>query len=374
MFLFVGNKNLFGEGGISTFRCSDQNGSLSFLSTQHLSISAGYMCIDEKNDRLFSVNERTECEGVPGGEILCYKINKKDGNLTFLSKISTHTVLPCYLYYISQEQRLLVCNHAKRDWSLRLEMTSEGLIYGKKVYDDAAIEVFDILPDGTIVGPKSTWIAPMAEGAYDNPHLHSITHNKTTRQLYVCDTGCDMIYTITLNKEGILSHLCTTKTELHAGTPRYGVAHPYMSVVYFNSERENAISVYETQGDSLSLLQIAQADTALDSGLEPLGQSDIAINHAGTILYTLIRQKPRVNAFNIAHDGKISFIQTWHIEFENPRALIISPDDKHLFIACSTGRTVIRIDVDDNGQLCSQNLENNLLSSPSSMVLFDPHT
>lgn len=40
MFLFVGNKNLFGKGGISVFRYAETEDTLVFLGTQHTDISA----------------------------------------------------------------------------------------------------------------------------------------------------------------------------------------------------------------------------------------------------------------------------------------------------------------------------------------------
>ena len=68
MFLFVGNKNLFGKGGISVFRYTENEETLEFLGTQHTDISAGFLAVDNKNAYLFCVDERIECNGVPGGQ------------------------------------------------------------------------------------------------------------------------------------------------------------------------------------------------------------------------------------------------------------------------------------------------------------------
>lgn len=373
MFLYVGNKNLFGKGGISIFRYTENEGMLEFLGTQHTDISAGFLAVDNKNAYLFCVNERIECNGVPGGQVLCLQINSQTGNLKLLSRVNTHTVLPCYVHYISDKRRLLVCNHAKRDWTLKIDLTDEGTLRSKKIYDDAALEAFDVTQDGIITGPTSCWVAPHANNASDNPHLHSITYDAETCQSLVCDTGSDLIYALTLDDYGSPLLTSATNPNGEASAPRYGVFHPHLPIAYFNSEKQNAIFVFKVCENELRQLQVIPALDLSDSTEEPIEQSAITVNHAGTVLYTLIRKTRSISAFSIGEDGRLRFLQSYPVHYESPRALVITPDDKNMFVACSVGKAVVRIKISFDGSLSHQTLEEASLISPSSMALFDPH-
>lgn len=371
MFLFVGNKNLFGEGGISIFRYLQENGSLEYLKTEHTDISAGFLCIDKEHARLFCVNERLSCEGIPGGQVLCYQINTQTGSLTLLSKANTHTVLPCYLHYIASDNKILVCNHAKRDWTLKLGKDNLGAVCSSRIFDDAAIEVFDVLSDGTIIGPTAYWIAPRIYEANDNPHLHSITFCDEKHLAFVCDTGSDIIYTISYDNGNLLP-LGRVKAGTGEGAPRYGVLHPRIPVAYFNSEKQNALFVYRISDCSLIPLQESKVIDGDISKLEksPIGQSAIAINRAGSTLYSLVRSTRSVSVFSVSQEGLIRLLQSYPVESDSPRALAISPDEKYLFVSCSTGKTIIRMRIDNDGYLSNRVLVNDTLSSPGCMMFF----
>lgn len=372
MFLYVGNKNLFGEGGISIFRYIENEGTLEFLGTRHTDISAGFLAVDDKNAYLFCVNERLEGNGVPGGQVLCFRIDSRTGNLKLLSRVNTHTVLPCYLHYISDKRRLLVCNHAKRDWILKVDLAAERTLRSKKIYDDAALEVFDVTQDGIIKGPTSCWVAPHANNASDNPHLHSITYDAKNCQSLVCDTGSDLIYTLTLDDYGSPLLTSVVNPNGKASTPRYGVIHPRLPIAYFNSEKQNAVFVFKICENEIHQLQVIPTLELLGSLEEPIEQSAIAVNHAGTVLYTLIRKTSSISAFSIGGDGRLRFLQSYPVHYESPRALVITPDDKNMFVACSTGKAVVHIKISLDGSLSHQTLEESSLISPSSMALFDP--
>lgn len=372
MFLFVGNKNLFGKGGISVFRYTENEDTLVFLGTQHTDISAGFLAVDNNNAYLFCVDERIECNGVPGGQVLCLQIDSQTGTLKLLSRVNTHTVLPCYIHYISDKRRLLVCNHAKRDWTLKLDLTDEGALRGKKAYDDAALEVFDVTQEGIIMGPTSYWVAPLANNASDNPHLHSITYDADNCQSFVCDTGSNLIYTLSHDDYGAPVLTSVTNPNGEDSAPRYGVFHPHLPIAYFNSEKQNAVFVFEICKNEVHKLQVIPALDLSGSLEEPIEQSAIAVNHAGTVLYTLIRKTRSISAFSICDDGRLRFLQSYPVHYESPRALVITPDDKNMFIACSTGKAVVRIKINLDGSLGHQTLEESSLISPSSMALFNP--
>ena len=372
MFLYVGNKNLFGEGGISIFRYTENEETLEFLGTQHTDVSAGFLAVDKRNAHLFCVNERIECNGVPGGQVLCFQIDSQTGNLTLLSRVNTHTVLPCYLHYISDKRQLLVCNHAKRDWTLKIDLSDEGILRSKKIYDDAALEVFDVTQEGIIMGPTSWWVAPYANNASDNPHLHSITYDANSCQSLICDTGSDLIYTVAHNDTDAPLLTSITNPNGEASAPRYGVLHPHLPIAYFNSEKQNAVFVFAKYDNELRQLQTIPALDLLDATEDPIEQSAITVNHAGTVLYTLIRKTRSISAFSICDDGRLRFLQSYPVHYECPRALVITPDDKNMFVACSTGKAVVRIKISHDGSLSHQTLEASSLISPSSMALFDP--
>lgn len=372
MFLYVGNRDLFGKGGISIFRYNENEAALEYLGTQHTDISAGFLAVDHENAYLFCVNEQMECRGVPGGQVLCLRIDPRTGDLKVLSRANTHTVLPCYVHYISDTRRLLVCNHAKRDWTLKIGLTDEGALCGQKVYDDAALEVFDVTQDGIITGPASYWAAPHVSHASDNPHLHSITYDAQDRQFFVCDTGSDVIYTLALDDRGspLLTSIADPNGE--ASAPRYGVLHPTLPIAYFNSEKQNALFVFRISECKLISMQVVSVLDVDNSSLEPIMQSAILINHSGNVLYTLARKSQSISAFAIAENGSLSFLQTYSIGIEGPRAMVITPDDGYIFVACSKGKAVVQIQVDSDGSLKSHTLEKTPLLFPSSLAIFNP--
>ena len=98
MYIYVGNKNLLDEGGISIFHYSEKDGAVTFIGTQYTEVSAGFLVVDAEKEYLFCVNERLECKDIPGGQLLSFKIDSKSGKLILLSSVPTHTVLPCYIH------------------------------------------------------------------------------------------------------------------------------------------------------------------------------------------------------------------------------------------------------------------------------------
>lgn len=372
MFLYIGNKNLFTEGGISIFQYSEPDGMLHFLKTQYAEVSSGFIFIDQKNARLFSVNERIECDGVPGGQVLCFKIDPLSGDLSLMSRAYTHTVLPCYLHFSERSSQLLVCNHAKRDWCLKLSCAADDTVCGKKIYDDAALEVFDVMQNGTLCGPKSFWVAPLSQKASDNPHLHSITYDEETGQFYICDTGSDMVYILALGKGGNPVLKSAVRPDIKSSAPRYGVLHPHLPVVYFNSEKQNALFVYQICEDKILPLQIARLMETDQFPETRLRQASLLLNCSGTILYTLDRKTRNVVAFSVGNDGKLSRLQVFSIPWEDPRFMVTSPDEKFLFVVCSTSRVLARAQIGGDGRLFDCAIVNDTLPSPSCMGFYTP--
>lgn len=374
MFLYIGNKNLFDDGGIDIFYYSEESGELKWIDRQFPNISAGYMCVDEKNGWLFCVNERIECRGIPGGEVYCFKIDNAKGKLIFISKMPTHTTLPCYVHFISKQNQLLVCNHAKRDWSLKLERDSTGTLYGRKVYDSAALEVFDISSNGEIIGPTNIWEAPFVNTSSENPHLHSIIYDENSDLFYMGDTGSDLIHIMSLKNKDTLLHIDSVNPAHNQSTPRYGVFHPTLPILYFNSEKKNALFALKIRGSSLIPFQEICVEYGREKIQGPLEQSAIAVNHAGNILYSLIRKTKSVSVFAIDKDGTLKFLQSFCIGYDSPRALLITPNDKNMFVVCSNGKCLVRIDINDDGTLCKNFLEETSLLSPSCITIYTPNS
>lgn len=372
MYIYVGNMSSSGNGGISVFYYSKDEESLRLLNTQFPELSVGYISVDESSSRLFCVNECVETNDLPGGQVLCFQIDHKTGNLTLLSKANTHTVLPCYLHYIPEDHQLLVCNHAKRDWILKLNKTSDGDVSSQKIFDDAALEVFSVTQEGIIVGPTAYWAAPYASDSLDNPHLHSITYDPTTRQSFVSDTGSGLIYSFSHNGRGAPAWISTVKPNGEGSAPRYGVLHPTLPIAYFNSEKQNALYAFRRSECKLIPMQVIPVLDDESSSLEPIMQSAILINHSGNVLYTLVRKNQSISAFAIAKDGTLSFLQAYPIGIEGPRAMMITPDDDCIFVACSKGEAVIRIQINSDGSLKSHTLEKTPLLFPSSIAMFNP--
>lgn len=372
MYVYVGNMSSSGNGGISAFCYTQGEESLRLLNTQFPELSVGYISVDESNSRLFCVNESLETNDLPGGQVLCFQIDHKMGNLTLLSKANTHTVLPCYLCYVPENHQLLVCNHAKRDWILKLNKTSDGDVHSQKIFDDAALEVFSVTQEGIIVGPTAYWAAPCASNSPDNPHLHSIIYDPTTRQSFVSDTGSGLIYSFLHNDHGTPSWTSAVKPNGNGSAPRYGVLHPTLPIAYFNSEKQNALFVFRISECKLISMQVVSVLDDDNSSLEPIMQSAILINHSGNVLYTLARKRQSISAFAIAENGSLSFLQTYSIGIEGPRAMVITPDDGYIFVACSKGKAVVQIQVDSDGSLKSHTLEKTPLLFPSSLAIFNP--
>ena len=373
MYIYVGNKNLLDEGGISIFHYSEKDGAVTFIGTQYTEVSAGFLVVDAEKEYLFCVNERLECKDIPGGQLLSFKIDSKSGKLILLSSVPTHTVLPCYIHYIPESGQLLVCNHAKRDWVLQTVVTPDGFVESRKIYDDAVLEVFFVTSEGEIVGPTTCWKAPLPDDAKDNPHLHSITYDPRSKKSFVCDTGTDRIYVFDHKSNGNLELNEVVNLNDEACAPRYGVLHPSIPHVYFNSEKRWTLYGLRVSDRGIFQLQVVNIPNCNDILQEPSEQSAIIINHAGTILYTLIRKNQSIAVFSIGNDGTLRFIQSYFIGFESPRAMEITSDDRFLFVACSKGKAIIQVEIALNGKLGNQKIVEASLVSPSSMALFVPN-
>lgn len=384
-FLYVGNWSFEARPakgkGISIFSFDEQTGALDLLETVRPDVAAGQLWLDAEKGVLYSNDECGERRGEigGGGYLLAFRIDRETGRLTLLNQRESLSPEPSYLCLDKSGRYLAVC-HCGDPWHVtRIVRHGDGSFGNEVLFDDSALVLFRIEPDGSLGEACDVSVNPGTGGKGENSRvnidpvsghiqlievlsrLHAVVASPSGELLAVCDKGMDKVYTYRIEREhGRLVRLGEWSAPEVACFPRYAAFHPTRDVLYVNNENLallNSFRCDERTGalerfDSVYLLD---SDPGLVEG-KPVGAQDILVHPNGRTLYCTLCGLNLIVVCEIDDRGAPRPVQRIDSRGNLPRGLALSPDGRFLLSGNMVSGDITVFAVDGEGRLTDTGL------------------
>lgn len=366
LFAYISSWNNFGgEPGIGRYKFDAENGELAFIDMCNTTDPFNVTYFDKKRNILYASNEvngQKEFHGSGGGRIFAYKIGK-EGRLTKINSVNTFCPNPAYITLNADGSRMLVANYSGFSAASKIEKDAFGKYHLQIVYDDAAVELFEILPDGSIGElldvALHTGSGPRPLQAHSRPHC--VVRSPSGKLFAVCDKGSDRVYMYTICEDTLT--LCGAPyQDVHGSMPRYCVFHPTAPYLYVNHEGSTGLSVFHYT-EAGKLTPIGSYRTVMEYSAEPARdvshdeQQGLVISADGQFIYDMVNGPDVIAVLRIDQStGVPALVQNQKISAGSwLRGGALSPDGKFLITASLKPGSVEVFRVKADGTLESGN-------------------
>lgn len=356
IFAYVGNWGFApAPKGISIFQYDQESGGLSLLKTIRRDVAAGQLCLDQERNILYAVNECGERRGEigGGGYILAFRIDPETGDLTLINEKESLVPEPSYLWLDKTRDYLLTC-HCADPWHVtKIKKNPDGTYDNEVLFDDTAVVLFRLNPDGSIGEICDALVTPGTGGKGVNSRknidpvtnhiqlvqvisrLHAVIGSPDGELYVACDKGMDKLITFRLDREdGRLQRLGEYEVKEVASFPRYGAFHPTLPVFYCNHENLALLSGFHYDEKTGSLERFCKVDLLEEElGLidgKPVGAQDILVTPDGHTMYVTLCGINSIVTLSLDQEGIPNLRQSIPSGGNLPRGLALSPDGRYL--------------------------------------------
>ncbi|MCD7936499.1 MAG: lactonase family protein, partial [Tannerellaceae bacterium] len=253
--------------------------------------------------------------------------DKTAGTLAFLNEQKTHGGAPCFINSHPGGTFAVTANYTGGNITM-FPLTGTGEL-------QAASQVIPFTGHGA---------DPQRQ---QQPHLHCVRFSPCHNYLYATDLGTDQIHFFTINPHAAEGQYLTpgdpAAFPVEAGSgPRHLTFHPTRPYAYLINELSGTVTTFQYDDGRLTPRQYIQADNAHAGG-----SADIHITPDGKYLYASNRLREDGLAIFSIHPttGELTRIGEQPTGL-HPRNFIITPNGKHLLVACRDSHQIqiFRID------------------------------
>ncbi|MFC9335754.1 lactonase family protein [Arthrobacter sp. NPDC057009] len=305
-----------GSGGIHILEVSKDGRELTQAGHTAAPAEAGYLAYAASTGTLYAVDERkTDGRGpvqAPAA-VHAFAVNRQDGSLTPLNSRPAPGPFPTFLSVSDDQRRLVTANHGSFDHVERAVKGPDGEWTVEYVYDDSAVLVYDLEPDGRI-GPlsdvkvmeghgKDPNFSPQAGGhAQASPHAHCAVIDPSGHFVLVADKGTDRIFVYRLG--ATLEPAFTYQFPEETG-PRHISFDPATGNAFVTLEfaSELASMAFGDQSGELRLLDRVGTTDGHEGLNEP---AEVRVHPNGRFVYVNNRGEDTLAWFGTDENGKLT--------------------------------------------------------------------
>jgi len=297
---------------------------------------ADYLALSSDNKHLLATNKNEDNtqSGIAQFDIA------DDGLLTFIdTKLKATTDQPCYVSFTPDMNYALSANYGDDEISL---------------YSFANNKISSEIDNIT----KS-----------DNSKGHFICTDPSGKFVHAVFLGLDKIFNYTIENNKFVANTNQESFSVTSGFgPRHMVFHPNKDFVYIVNETNSSVTACSYNSET-GVINKLQNISMLPSGFTGnTHAAAIRIHPNGNFLYASNRGHNSIAVYEIASDGKLTFVEheTFNINF--PRDFNISTDGKFMIIANQKGSSIMSLRIDENtGELNNTGMSL-IMTSPVSIT------
>lgn len=314
--------------------------------------SPSFLVTDSGRGRLYAVCETAEFQGMPGGSVMAFAVNRESGEARVLNSRSTRGADPCHVTIDPSGRFVVVAN-----------------------YSGGSLAVYPLSKDGSLgeetdfVQHTGSSILPRQKG----PHAHSLNFDPVGRFAYAADLGLDKVLVYSFDgQRGKLVPATPPWAGIKAGAgPRHLAFSRNGQTVYVANELDSTLAIFSVDPvtGGLELLQtISTVPHDFNGDNFP---ADIHISPSGKFVYCSNRGHDSIAVFVInQRTGTLSALQYEPTGGKWPRNFAIDPTGQFLLVANQKSSTITVFGVDTESgaiTLRNQKLE---IPDPACVVFF----
>ncbi len=263
---------------------------------------------------LYVANEVDNYQGLKGGAVSAWEIDRATGKLKQLSIAPSRGGVPCHV----------VADHSGK------------FVYAAN-YFGGNVARFPVKLDGSL-GESDKFIQHVGK-SQEEPHAHEVVIAPDNKSLMVMDLGLDKVitYDLDLNKLGEV----TGKT---GAGPRHLALHPSHKYAYVINELNSTVTTFAYDGKTLTPKDTVSSLPAGFTG-KP-SSAEIAVHPSGKFLYASNRGGNTIALFPIGKNGALGQVQQFPSGGKTPRSFTIDPTGKWLVVANQDSNNIVTYKID----------------------------
>lgn len=324
--LFGTGEVFHGKGkGISI--CEFENGSIQEISCIQ-TCNPSFLCINEKKNKIYAVNEAKEYKGKFGGGLTQISY-AKDGTMDIEGEFAVGGMDPCHVAISPDGSFLSVANFASGSVTI-FPLDREGNISG----------------EGTLYPHQGHSVHPVRQ---KGPHAHSSIFAPDCVRMYVPDLGIDRIMAYDFI-DGVLVNNETASLYVPAGSgPRFGEFDRSGRNFYLIHELSSQICHYAYENESM---EERETVGTLPEGF--CGENicaDLHITPNGKWLYASNRGHDSLSCFALDRNGNMKLVAAYPSGGKTPRNFAIDPEGRYLLVGNQDSNQIVVFAIDGRGEL-----------------------
>ena len=330
--ILFGTGEVFQGKGQGVYICSFDEGEIKILQ-QFPVRNPSYLCINEEQRKIYTVNEMKEYLGAVGGGVtqLCYD---EFGVIQQEATYNTAGTDPCHIQLAPNGKFISVANFAS-----------------------GTVTVFPVQQDGNLNGEKKVFqhegssIHPKRQ---KGPHAHGTVFCPGVKRMYVPDLGIDKLKAYTYEGDLIVPAPEEDVVVPVGNGPRFGEFTP--DGKHFYLINEIASCVLHFTFDQGQLTEKESVNTLPPDFTGDNICSDLHITPNGRYLYASNRGHDSIVAYRICMDGHLEEIACYNCGGHTPRNFAIDPKGKYVLVGNQDSDTIAIFAIQRDGSLVFQRI------------------
>lgn len=325
--ILFGTGEVFQGKGEGVYICSFEDGKIEQIASIPLR-NPSFLCIDEKNHKIYTVNELKEYLGSFGGGVT--ELSYNGFQLTEERTFCTGGTDPCHIALAPNGRFLAVSNFAS-----------------------GSVSIFPVNPDGEmqecsqLLQHEGSSVHPVRQ---KGPHAHSAIFTGQDAFL-VPDLGLDKVVAYRYSGEIVHEDSSLTLSTAAGNGPRYGEFSPDGKHFYLINEIGSSVTHYLWDGKALT--ERETFGTLPEDFKENNICSDLHITPDGKFLYASNRGHDSIAAFEILPDGALRLIERYPCGGRTPRNFALDPTGSYLLVGNQDTDSIVTFQIGADGRLAS---------------------
>lgn len=326
--LYIGTYTDGNSKGIYHYIFDSETGNCKYVDVTNDIKNPSFLKISPNKKYLYSVAEGDSFNGIRGGGIAAYKINKT-GSLTKINDALSLGAYPCHVTISPDNSKIIASN-----------------------YGGGSLAFYNIIENGGI-SPINQLIQHQGKGADSirqaAPHTHSSQFEKSGKRLFAADLGIDKLLIYRFNEDSLLFYPDKqpyVKMEPGAG-PRHFAFSKKQDFIYVINELNSTISVLRKSKENVQKIQDISTLPVDFEGASYC--ADIHISHDERFVYGSNRGHNSIAIFSRdKKTGLLTFVGTESVHGDWPRNFSIEPNGNFLLVANQKSSNITVFSIDKN--------------------------
>ena len=312
--------------------------------------SPSWLALDPAKNFLYAGNEIGNFAGGTTGAISAFKINKTNGELTFLNSVSSGGNGPAHHSVDPSGKFVLVANYGGGNVSV-IPILGDGSL-GPPT--DVQQDVTTCTPAPCTMGPNNAAKAPpgsFARSGHDRPHAHMIQTDPSGNFAISTDLGLDITIVWQFDRiEGRLLSPKTFPTSVGAG-PRHFAFHPNGRWFYLLNEESSTLAFmnYDARNGSLSS-PVSEISTLPKTFVGTNFTSELMVSPNGNFIYAANRLHDTIAIFTIDGSGRPELVGEEWTRGDYPRSFNIDPSGSFMYVCNQRSDAIVTFRIDGGGR------------------------